>query len=342
MSDLKINIFAAILIPWAACSLAMIGRIAARRMTKATWWYEDYFCVAAYVAACCYNSLLLYWTTNWSLGQNMPDSLSEASREHILTIARKMAFFSSLTYSFSIAFSKMTVLSLYWRIFKHSAIRIPIIVLFVISVIWILLRTFMISFRCWPVPYYWDKSITGKCHINDSAFFYGTLLLHFVMDIVILILPVVEVFKLRLHLGQKFAVAALFVIGIIVCVASIFVLYESIQSDPNTSQIPHDHAMKYAWGAVEVNVAIASACFPLLRPVFRLIIGSRVLSSYTSRPFSYGTRGHELTSVTVNKGRRGKDAGGMSSTHQLADDEQRLADMPGFDPAAIKDPDRVH
>lgn len=50
MSGLKINIFVAILVPWAACSLAMIGRIAARRMTKVTWWYEDYFCVAAYVS----------------------------------------------------------------------------------------------------------------------------------------------------------------------------------------------------------------------------------------------------------------------------------------------------
>ncbi|CAG9951007.1 unnamed protein product [Clonostachys rosea f. rosea IK726] len=48
MSGLKINIFVAILVPWAACSLAMIGRIAAKRMTKVTWWYEDYFCVAAY------------------------------------------------------------------------------------------------------------------------------------------------------------------------------------------------------------------------------------------------------------------------------------------------------
>lgn len=92
-------------------------------------------------------------------------------------------------------------------------IRIPIQALIAICIGWIILRTFMLIFRCIPVQYYWDKSIQGSCKISDTQFFFGTVFTHFLMDVVILILPVVEVFKLRLRLGQKLAISGLFIIG---------------------------------------------------------------------------------------------------------------------------------
>lgn len=85
--------------------------------------------------------------------------------------------------------------------------------MFTISVMWIILRTFMVSFQCLPTQYFWDKSIKGHCAINESQFFFGTILTHCVMDVVILALPVIEVGKLKLRLGQKLGVIGLFLIG---------------------------------------------------------------------------------------------------------------------------------
>ena len=49
MAGLQSNVYAAVSITWAAALLALILRVIARRMMKITWWFDDYFCVSAFV-----------------------------------------------------------------------------------------------------------------------------------------------------------------------------------------------------------------------------------------------------------------------------------------------------
>ncbi|KAF5002450.1 hypothetical protein FDECE_10636 [Fusarium decemcellulare] len=327
MAGLQTNAYVSAAVTWFAAVLALIARIAARRMTKIKWWYDDYLCVSAFVFATAYSVCQIYWAKNFYLGQTLEPSMSDDYREYILLHARLMQFLMSLTYAFSIASSKLSILLFYWRIFKQSAIRIPIKVMIGITIAWIILRTFMLIFHCIPVQAYWDKSITdANCAINDTAYFFGTCLTHFVMDIVILALPIIEVFKLRLRLGQKLAITALFVIGFVVCLASTFVIVESIRYDSKTTQMPRDMAMNNIWGVVEINIAIVSGCFPLLRPIFRRILPSSFLSSTgSSHPISRTTHGIRLTTITRTN--KEKEVDESSSTHQLADPEQGLPDF---------------
>lgn len=51
------------------------------------------------------------------------------------------------------------------------------------------------------------------CPINDSEFFFGSVLAHLLIDIAILVLPILQVRQLQLATGQKFAVAGLFMFG---------------------------------------------------------------------------------------------------------------------------------
>ncbi|KAF7537886.1 hypothetical protein G7Z17_g12768 [Cylindrodendrum hubeiense] len=341
MSDLRENIYVSTGITWVAAFVALIMRMIARRMTKIKWWYDDYFCISAFVFASLYSATILEWTLKWSLGQNMPDSISTEARDLILHNSRFIGFFNSLTYAFSIASSKLAILFLYWRIFKISIIRIPIQVLIVMSIMWIILRTFMLIFRCIPVQYYWDKTIPGSCKISDNQFFFGTVFTHFLMDIAILILPILEVFRLRLRLGQKLAISGLFIVGGIVCLASIFAIVEALSYDPKSTQMPHDYGMYCIWGSVELNIAIVSACFPLLRPIFSLILPARFLSSVgSSQPISRPSNAIRLT--TISRTNKEKDDDETSSTHQLADPENGLRDNPDFDPRITRSHDGVH
>lgn len=144
----------------------------------------------------------------------MPDDLSDAERDLILHNGRFIGFFNSLTYAFAIASAKLAILFLYWRIFQLSSIRLPMQIMITMCFIWIIVRTFMTIFRCLPVQAYWDKTIPhAVCRIRDTEFFFSTVLTHFLMDLAILVLPIIEVFKLRLRIGQKIAVAALFIVG---------------------------------------------------------------------------------------------------------------------------------
>ncbi|CAH0019909.1 unnamed protein product, partial [Clonostachys rhizophaga] len=215
MTGLQPNIFVGIAIPWGLATLALICRVIARRMKKVVWGYEDYFCFVAFVFTSFFNSLCVYWTTNWSLGVMIPDSVDPVTRQHILEMSRKIAFFCSISYAFAIGFCKLAILSLYWRLFKITSIRIPIIILYVLSIIWIIIRLPVVLFRCSPVQAYWDKTIPGgHCKITDGVFFFATMLPHIIMDIIILILPLIEILKLHLRPAQKIATATLFLFGI--------------------------------------------------------------------------------------------------------------------------------
>lgn len=136
--------------------------------------------------------------------------------EEILTRSRQLLYFAELFYAFSLAFSKFAILAFYWRIFKTSNIRIPILALAGTSITWLILRTFLAIFHCIPIQAFWDKSIEGAhCAINDSEFFFGTVLAHLLIDIAILILPIMQVRRLHLESGKKVGVIALFMFGIL-------------------------------------------------------------------------------------------------------------------------------
>jgi hypothetical protein len=72
----------------------------------------------------------------------------------------------------------------------------------------------MLIFRCVPTRAIWDETITDAvCNIDGDKFFLATITTHFLLDVVILVLPIVPVFKLRLRLQQKLAIVGFFLLG---------------------------------------------------------------------------------------------------------------------------------
>lgn len=136
--------------------------------------------------------------------------------DDVLEMSRLLLWNAEIFYAFSLAFSKLSILGFYWRLFKTSNIRLPIQILAVCSIVWLIIRTFMAIFHCVPVQAFWDHTIEDKvCNINDSKFFFGTVLVHLVIDLCVLALPVVQVKHLQLRVGQKVAVIGLFMFGIL-------------------------------------------------------------------------------------------------------------------------------
>lgn len=119
-----------------------------------------------------------------------------------------------LFYAFSLACSKFAILGMYWRLFSTSPIRLPIQILSVMSLIWVIIRTFMTIFHCVPPQAFWDTSVeNARCDIDNSKFFFGTTLTHLLIDVAILLLPIIQVRRLKLRTGQKIGVIGLFMFG---------------------------------------------------------------------------------------------------------------------------------
>lgn len=154
-------------------------------------------------------------TINYGLGVDI-DSVSGPGRaEHNIERARLNMWIGSLSYASSIAASKISFLTFYWRIFQFTMIRIPIQILLVVTALWIIIRTCLTILQCLPVEYIWNKSMDGSCAIDQSMFFFSSVLVHCILDLIILILPMFPIFNMHLTRSKKLGVVGLFSSGIV-------------------------------------------------------------------------------------------------------------------------------
>ena len=144
--------------------------------------------------------------------------------------SKLVLFVAELFYAFGLFFAKVSILSLYWRMFCITNISLPIQILFGCSITWIIFRVstllswlgiesnnyykiFMGIFHCVPVQAFWDSTAGGYCAIEDKKFFFGTTLVHNIIDIAILVLPMLEIGKLQLPILQKAGIMIMFTFG---------------------------------------------------------------------------------------------------------------------------------
>lgn len=184
--------------------------------------------------------------------------------EAVLEKGRMVFFWAQITYSNSLAFAKLAILAFYWRIFGTTDIKLPIKVLSTATIIWLIIRTFMTVFHCIPVQGFWDKNIGAKCTIDDGKYFMGTIITHMFLDIFILILPILQIRKLKLPRVQKVAVATMFMFGLFVCILSIIIVYYASILDSTSKEMLWEWAPDMMWSVAEVNLAIVSSTSPIL------------------------------------------------------------------------------
>jgi hypothetical protein len=150
------------------------------------------------------------------MGLGHPKEDLSLPAESVEQYARFGLFMAELLYATSLGFSKLAILGFYWRLFSVSNIRLGIYILQGSTVIWLTIRTFMTIFHCVPVEAYWNHSIKNAvCNVDPAKFMFGTTLVHLFLEIAVLSLPVFQVKSLKLRMGQKIAVVAMFMFGIL-------------------------------------------------------------------------------------------------------------------------------
>lgn len=113
----------------------------------------------------------------------------------------------------------------------------------------------------------------ARCPYRDQSFYHGNVSLqyvHLLADIALLIIPALQVQKLRLNRARKFGLTALFMFGIFVCVATVAVIVYSTKYDPTVAdEFNYAVARIFIWTIAEANLAIASSELISLRLLVR-------------------------------------------------------------------------
>jgi hypothetical protein len=118
-----------------------------------------------------------------------------------------------MAYGTIIAIIKFSILFLYYRVFPTRFMQRATFVLGGIVMAWWLAVVLVSIFQCDPVDKVWKPFMQrGHC-INKNPYFLGNAIPNIITDVMILFLPVHQLWGLQIKLPQKIAVLGIFMLG---------------------------------------------------------------------------------------------------------------------------------
>ncbi|KAL8820355.1 MAG: hypothetical protein Q9223_001404 [Gallowayella weberi] len=219
----------------------------------------------------------------------------------------KLFFATTLVFPVACAALKFSVLVFYHRIFPIRKFTQWSIAIGIIIVAWFI--AFIISqfLSCWPLQFWWDKSIPGGHCVNlNHIAYYVTSPPDILTNIAILVLPIPWLWGLQLETRRKFALTFIFFLGSFAALGSII-------------RIPFLHQLKVAdvsytivnsaiWLNVEIAIGILSASLPLMRPLVSRAFPSQLRSRLTGSRTTGSQRIQDLSA-------KGKLSGSRNGKH---------------------------
>ncbi|KAL9581644.1 MAG: hypothetical protein Q9212_003776 [Teloschistes hypoglaucus] len=241
--------------------LFLCGRAIAKTMNGLDFWLIP----VAYLACFSHVIAISSWRKVWvayKSGVNHSMVITPAGIEMEL----KIMFSEYFLYTLSAALPKLTILSLYLRIFTQRRYRYATYANAIILILNWLTACIMGIVICKPIQYNSNRTIPGG-HCGDiMSLFRWSGLPNLITDIVMIILPLPMVLKLQLPRSQKAGLALTFIIGGIGTISSAVRFVSFCKVDMFTHSDLYN-ATGLAWTCVEPGVYFIAATLLSLRPL---------------------------------------------------------------------------
>ncbi|THV82269.1 hypothetical protein D6D29_04776 [Aureobasidium pullulans] len=199
-------------------------------------------------------------------------------------------YLGEIFYFASLTATKISILAFFLRVFPQQQFRKIIYGVIGICVAYGLSFVLATTFQCNPVPYSWkqlDSTYQGSCN-NIHLQGWMSAIFNIIIDLIILILPLKELYALQTSLKKKLMVMVMFSLGIFVTFVSVVRLHSLIVF-ANSQNITWDYNDAAWWSTVEIHVGIICACLPSVRALF-VSLGASSLGTTraASRATGYG------------------------------------------------------
>jgi hypothetical protein len=127
----------------------------------------------------------------------------------------KMAKFlvvAEVLYVYNLVWTKISILLMYYRIFHFPYFKRWAYGIGAFIIAWVITITFLFIFICVPVEKLWYPELPGRC-INQVGTWIANAASTITSDLVILLLPLPQVWSLQLRVTEKLAVTVAFSLG---------------------------------------------------------------------------------------------------------------------------------
>jgi hypothetical protein len=187
------------------CSTLFVGlRLYSRWITRLGMQTNDWLMIVAYIFSLAVD-VNLACTTIYGNGHHVI-FVTDIRMLSILTILNE------IYYGLSIAFIKLSVLSLYITLFPPTRFRYAIYASMALVIAWVISLFFAAIFHCTPIEYNWDKTIEGHC-IDGGIAASAWGIANVITDFVVLGIPIPSVLKLKLSRKKKMLTLFTFIMG---------------------------------------------------------------------------------------------------------------------------------
>ncbi|KAG4444258.1 hypothetical protein IFR05_000233 [Cadophora sp. M221] len=185
-------------------------------------------------------------------------------------LVSKSIILVEMSYVIDVTIIKISILSMYYRIFPVRSMKIAAWVLGAVTSLWTILLLFVIGFQCIPFEKFWRPWIVGRC-INFKKLILGVAIPNILSDVAILALPLPQIWGLQISCRQKAFISGVFLLGSLVVATSIYRFIVFLRLDMR--DLPYTIAPGCIWSLIELSCGVISACLPTLAPLARQTIG---------------------------------------------------------------------
>lgn len=248
-------------------------RMIARQRTK-QWGIDDYLCIFAAVITTLFCAFLVRQYSNPVYGRHFWDiPLSALDFDYM-----GMLVIVLVLYAMAAMFTKISLFALYLRIFSPSKASKRMIWggLIVISIFYTVSALITLIY-CVPHPgdggWGSTKSLT-RCATPQMQITAASGVVGTVTDFYVMAIPLARVLQLKLTPKKKFAIAGIFLTGLLACAFSIVGVWTRfVLLDATTPDYTWLSATAQGLSAIELNIGLICCCLPLLPVVFKSLPG---------------------------------------------------------------------
>lgn len=130
---------------------------------------------------------------------------------NVVMIAKYLVV-AEILYVFNLVWTKLSILMMYYRIFHFAYFKLWAYIIGTFVICWVICITFLFVFICVPVQKLWYPYLEGRC-ISQVGTWIANAVSTIVTDLVILFLPIPQVWSLQLRRSEKLAVTLAFGLG---------------------------------------------------------------------------------------------------------------------------------
>ncbi|KAL9587326.1 MAG: hypothetical protein Q9203_003554 [Teloschistes exilis] len=249
-----------------------------RRRTSSIYGWDDYLiapALAANVVLCIHGIVMVRVA-----GVGYHVSAAIKADPDVLIKWAKCIYALEFLYLPAVALPKLSLLSLYLRIFVKRCFKMStwaVVVLIILNWVAFLLASI---FECWPVAYQWNKKIPGG-HCFDVQLFYRMVNIpNLVTDVAMLALPIPMVWQLQTSKSRKAGLMVVFLTGSVGMIASCVRLAIFSNSDAFKDNTWRSVTL-VAWSIIEPSMYLIAACLPNLRPLVSSLSPKKILSRFS-------------------------------------------------------------